>query len=130
MATSTSTNGFTIIELLVALIIIMVGMMALLKSVEIAAEQNARTQMRTEAVQIAEERMRRMQTVPFQSMSTTYRSYTVQSRLRGMSKQYSVATSVAPQSLSSRLVGVTVTWNDRSVAKTHSTYLMKTNPEL
>jgi len=69
--TSRSNNrGFTLLEVLVAMVITLVGLLGLLQSVNIATEHNVRNQMREEALQIAEDNIANLRARPFERLST------------------------------------------------------------
>lgn len=50
-------RGFTLVEFLVAIVILMVGLMALLQCVNIAIVRNLENQLRNEAISLADERL-------------------------------------------------------------------------
>ena len=66
----TNKRGFTLIELMVAIIILSVGLLALLQTVNIALMHNATNMFRNEAIQIADEQMALELTKPFAMIST------------------------------------------------------------
>jgi hypothetical protein len=87
---------------MVATLITTVVLLGLLKSVEIATEQNLRTQVRDEITHVAEVRMNSFRALPFAMISTcstcpgyryVYTPETVPSRMRGVNKSYTLTRS-------------------------------------
>lgn len=71
--TSRSNNrGFTLLEVLVAMVITLIGLLGLLQSVNIATQHNVKNQMRDEGVQIAEESIGNLRARPFGRLSTSW----------------------------------------------------------
>ena len=120
MRISPSTNsGFTLVELMMAMLITLVGLVGLLQSVNLAMEHNLRNQLRDEAVMIGEQAMSFQKVRSFDQLSTS-RPPPVSSRLRSGGVQYKVScTANPPASLTEKLITVTVTWNYRGTAYAH-----------
>lgn len=91
-------KGFTLIEVMMAILILMVGMLGLLEAINLAMEVNIRNQVREEAVYVGEKVMNEMRGKGFDNISVaaiatqvcTYPAYQVPSRLRGVSRTYDV----------------------------------------
>lgn len=95
-------SGFTLVELMVATLITIVGLLGLLTAVEYATFQNVQTQMRDEMAQVAEAQMSTFRAMPFTLISTScssppcgttlysYSPISVPSKLRGINKSYTV----------------------------------------
>lgn len=91
-------NGFTLIEVMVAILILMVGMLGLLQAINLATEVNIRNQVREEAVYTANRVMSEMRGRVFDNISVaspvtatyTYGTYLLPSKIRGASRSYSV----------------------------------------
>jgi type IV pilus assembly protein PilV len=98
--TSPGDGGFTLIELVFAMLITMVGLLGLLQALSLAEEQNMRNQIRDEAVQIAEQQMNTFMARRFSDISSvsggtyTYPTQRIASNLRGNGKTYAVTRSV------------------------------------
>lgn len=65
-----SNRGFTLIEFLVAIVILMVGMLGLLQTVNVALNHNLQNQFRNEATVIADRWMATQVHKPFEYIST------------------------------------------------------------
>lgn len=94
MSAQNNTYGFTLIEVLVAIVILMIGMLGLLQSVNIALETNFRSQQRDEVVRVGEMIMNRMRNQAFENVST--RPLIIPSRLRSLNSSYTVMRTVTP----------------------------------
>jgi type IV pilus assembly protein PilV len=115
---SRNKTGFTLVEVMVAIVIMLVGLLGLLAAVNVATEQNLRNATRNEAMLIAEDYMNRLRVEPFANISspatlgTTY-SYgpkLAQSRLRGVSTNYTVLRTAMGLTGTSALLTVNVLW--------------------
>jgi len=112
-----NSTGFTLVEVMVAFSIILVGLLALLQSVNLAIEYNLKNQQRDEVVRVAEDVMSDMRT---QSFGTTFNLYTtVPSRMRSMNRRYSVRRTVTAVGSSKQYV-VDVRWAYKNYSATHS----------
>ena len=133
-------RAFTLIEVMVAMGITLVALLGLLKAVEMADEQNLRTAVRDEMVQVAEERLSRFRSTPFTStfslISTcatcpgnlyTYAPETVPSRLRGINKSYRVTrTTVVTSDGIAVNLGVRVGWTYKNMTTSIEQHTVKT----
>lgn len=92
-------NGFTLIEMVMAILILMVGMLGLLQAVNLAMEVNLRNHVREEAVFVGERVMNEMRGRGFDNISVaspvtgyyTFPVYELPSKIRGASRSYTVA---------------------------------------
>ena len=120
-------HGFTLIEVMVAILILMVGMLGLLQAINLATEVNIRNQVRDEAVSVGERVMNEMRGKGFDNISVaspvtatyTYGTYQLPSKLRGASRSYSITRqSKVISTLDSNSVKeltVTVAWSYKGV---------------
>ena len=112
-------SGFTLIEVLVAMVIMMVGLLGLLQSINIAMDHNVRNRLREEATNVGERIMNEYRARPFTSLSAG--SITVPSKMQGFAKSYNVnytATGVGG-STDSRELEVVVTWSYKNTQIQH-----------
>lgn len=94
-------RGFTLIEVMMAILILMVGMIGLLQAINLTMEVNLRNQVREEAVYVGEKVMNEMRGRGFDnisvaaipSQSCSYQTYQIPSRLRGINRTYDVTRS-------------------------------------
>lgn len=116
-------RGFTLIEFLVAIVILLVGMLGLLQSVNIALEHNMLNQLRNEAVAVADEAMSRELAKPFDLVSTTggtgMSERTVQRRVLTGFKNYSVTRSGVDMD-NSKQVTIDVRWHHKRTGYSHT----------
>jgi type IV pilus assembly protein PilV len=121
-------NGFTLIEVMVAILILMVGMLGLLQAINLATEVNIRNQVREEAVYTANRVLSEMRGRVFDNISVaatkknfyTYATYQLPSKIRGASRSYSVTrksrvlSTVDGKDVTKELT-VTVAWSYKGV---------------
>jgi type IV pilus assembly protein PilV len=121
-------SGFTLVELCVAMLIMLVGLLGLLQSVNIAMEYNLKNQMRNEVVRVAQDAMNDMRSKAFDSVSSTTR--TVPSSLRNINRTYTVTRSVISTGTDvSRKYQVDVTWMYKNAPTTHSVMTVRSRVE-
>lgn len=117
-------SGFTLIEFMVSIVILMVGLLGMLQGINIAMSKNVESMLRNEAVSLADELMLRKKARTFVSISTTSTNpaWTTMTRLtRGVSKNYSVQQIVQPlTAANSKEIVVNVNWNYKGSTKGHS----------
>jgi type IV pilus assembly protein PilV len=119
-ATYGKLNGFTLIEFVVAVLILTVGLLALLKTVEISIAQNASNKMRNDAVIIADEVMSRERVKPFARIISANSTRTINNGLTV--KNYSIAelvTGMGGTPPTSKRVQLTVSWQEKGAKKNH-----------
>nr|WP_145018398.1 prepilin-type N-terminal cleavage/methylation domain-containing protein [Geobacter argillaceus] len=111
-----NSNGFTLVEVMVAIVIMMVGMLGLLEAVNVAMEFNLKNQLRDEAVYMGERYMNELKGQGFDAIAATYATISTASKVRGAGKRIYVDRS--SQVLSTDSVGptskqliVVIRWN-------------------
>lgn len=116
-------NGFTLVEFLVSIVILMVGLLGMLQSINVAMDRNLENILRTEAVMLADDRMMLKRAKTFTSLSTTVAnpaSIAVSQSIRGVDKFFSVQEIVSQPTANSKQVIVNVAWSKKNVGYTHS----------
>jgi type IV pilus assembly protein PilV len=118
-----NSNGFTMVEVMVATVIILVGLLGLLQAVNLAMETNLRNQLRDEAIYVGERVINEQRGRGFDSISTTTVTTQVPSRIRGSTRTYSVtrsatvlSTTGTPAQPDVKRLQVVVNWTYRKVA--------------
>lgn len=122
---SSSEGGFTLVEVLVALVIMLVGLVGLLQSVNVATEHNIKNLLRDEAVRVGEEKMYEARNTVFTSLSG-HSARPVARTFRGATKNFNVSRTVTnfPTGSSyltatSKKVDIAVSWGFKGVNLTH-----------
>ena len=118
--------GFTLIEAMVAIIIMMVGLLGLLQSVNLAIEHNLKNHLRNEAVLIAEDSMNRLKITPYDSISAAYTPVVASSALRGGNPTYTLRKSSIPITADSSQLVVHIGWLYKNVSSTFEVRTLKT----
>jgi type IV pilus assembly protein PilV len=103
---------------MVAFAIILVGLLALLQTVNLAIDYNLKNQQRDEVVRVAEDVMNGMRDQPY---GTTFNLYTtVPSKMRAMAARYTVRRETKAAGASSQQYVVQVKWAYKNYSATHS----------
>lgn len=113
-------KGFTLIEFLVAIVIIMVGLLALLQSVNIAISHNLTTLFRNQAVMLADERMTLEKTKPFDCISTTTISSSMLLNVNNAFKNYSVVKIGSSMTTNTKSIEIDVVWKHKGTRYIHT----------
>ena len=110
-------RGFTLIEVLVAMVVLMIAMLAVLDAMTIAMRKNLETFLRDESVRIAEQSMNEARNMSFatlanntQNITRTYKQY---------AKTFTVNRTVTPLSANSCSIQLRVTWFINNRAYNH-----------
>jgi type IV pilus assembly protein PilV len=120
-------NGFTLIELMVALFIMMIGALALLQSVNLAIESNSSNKKRNDALLIADQAMGQERVKAFYLLTSA--KLPNKRTLAGLGYvNYSVVEKVNKLAQSkTKNVQLTVSWRERGVRKSHSLTTVMSN---
>jgi type IV pilus assembly protein PilV len=113
-------TGFTLIEVMVAMLIMTIGLMALIQTLGNAIAHNFSNKLRNDAVMIADRAMMINRSMPFDAISSANDIDRVPFALGFVN--YSVVKNVTKfgSFSSSKNVRLTVSWQDRRVRKQHS----------
>jgi type IV pilus assembly protein PilV len=122
-------NGFTLVELMAALLILMVGLLGLLQAINVALQFNMKSQMDYIGAMVADQQMAQEMSKPFANVSTTGKKppIQVQRQINLAQVQYNVTktgTSVSPNTTG---VTILVQYNYRGTPYSHSIYSMVSN---
>lgn len=125
---SRNNGGFTLIEFLVSIVILMVGLLGLLQTVNVALSHNLITQMRNEAVAVADNQMSIELGKGFDNVSTTPKNDFERRPVLNGFKNFSFSRSGATMS-NSKQVNFEVRWNYKGSQYNHNLYggISKTN---
>jgi type IV pilus assembly protein PilV len=120
VSTSTKNNcGFTLTEVMVAIVIMMVGMLGLLEAINVATEYTLKNHLRDEAVYVGEKYMNIQRGKSFDLLSTTYGRRYEPSKVRGTGKPYSIDMTVTDLSAdpvaATKQLEVLVSWTYKGV---------------
>ena len=111
----TDSRGFTLLEFLVAVMILSVGILGLLQAVNIAISHNMKNQLRQEGVVVADgvlakELAKGGTATSFEAISTTTKSFPVNRNVMNGFRNYSVTMEGSEITANTRRVIVVVTW--------------------
>lgn len=113
-------KGFTLIEFLVAIVILMVGLLGLLQSINLALSTNLDNLLREEATMLADDKLMSKRSMAFDSMSAKVIGSSEKRNIRGVFKDYSVRESVSFITASSKQIDIDVIWKVKQKRTTHS----------
>lgn len=111
--------GFTLIEFLVAIVILSVGLLGLLQSVNYAISTNMQTQLRDEAVRLADERMATEKSKVFEAISTTQKDEKVEVNVMNTFKNYSVVKNTLSLTANTKNVQINIIWKYKNQRYDH-----------
>ncbi len=113
-------KGFTLIEFLVAIVIIAVGLLALLQSVNLSLAENLKTIYRNQAVMLADERMTLEKTKPYDNISTTSGWTVINLNVRNTFKNYSVEKIGTQMTTDTKSIEIDVVWTYKGTRYIHT----------
>jgi type IV pilus assembly protein PilV len=108
------------IELLVAIVIMMVGLLGLMQVVNVALHHNMNTQIRTEATMVADEQLAIELAKPFDLVSTSTGNKVINRPVLTGFRNFSVARTGVEFS-NSKQVTISVAWRYKGVRNNHET---------
>lgn len=111
-------KGFTLIEVLVAICILSISMLAILEAVVITMEHNLNNVSRDESVRIAEAKMNELRNTAFSTLASG--SSNVTRNFRNFTRTFNVQWTINNLSANSIAIVVMVTWTHRGIQHTHS----------
>lgn len=115
--------------MLMAMLVATVGLLGLLQSVIVAYQHTVKTRCRSEAVQVAEERMHTLSGLPFANLTGNSDTTNVETRMvGGVPWTYTVTSKVqsAGSTTAAKKLTVAITWNARGEAASHEIYTLRT----
>jgi prepilin-type N-terminal cleavage/methylation domain-containing protein len=115
-------RGFTLVEVLVAIVILFISMMAVLHALGLSVEHNMKNIIMDEAVRIAEQRMNELRNEPITSLasSTPLTKISIARGIRNTSITYTVNWIVENLSADSRAIQVLVQWRWKNIDHQHT----------
>lgn len=128
-AYSNNKRGFTLLELLVALLILMVGLLGLLQGINVALQHGMKSQMSYIGAMVADQQMAQEMAKPFANVSTTgtvHKTF-VTRQINLAMKNYSVSKQGSVVSPNTTGVSIQVNWKYRGTTYSHYIYSMVSN---
>ena len=129
LTSHSNSAGFTLVEMLMAMLIMTVGLLGLLQSVNVAYQQSLRDRVRNEAVLLAEEQMHDWRRLAFGDISGNEK--TVVKLVGGVPTLFTVTRSVEEAGAGPSLfkptkkLTVAVQWQIKREASSHEIYTLK-----
>lgn len=115
-------RGFSLVEVLVAICILFISMMAVLHALGLSVEHNLKNIIMDEAVRISEQRMNELRNMPITSLasSTTSTQLTISRNFRNISINYTVNWIIENLSADSRTIQILVQWRWKNIDHQHT----------
>lgn len=113
-------KGFTLIEFLVAIVIMMVGLLGLLQTVNYAISHNMNNQLRQEAVMVADELMQIEMAKPFESIVIGTENKSPQRIVNGNPYSYAVVITNSSPTARSINININVGWSYKQAQYEHA----------
>ena len=126
--------GFTLVEVMVATLILMVGLLALLATIGMAYQQNMATQLRHEAIVVADQRMNEEKAKAFVNISAgastapNVSSTFIPRSMRNGFVNYSVVKTGTFVSNNSKSIEIDVVWRSKGKRSSHYVTSLVSNP--
>ncbi|MHB8120883.1 MAG: type IV pilus modification PilV family protein [Desulfuromonadaceae bacterium] len=113
-------KGFTLIEFLVAIVIMMVGLLGLLQTVNYAMSHNMNNQLRQEAVMVADELMQIEMAKPFENIVIGTENKSPQRIVNGNPYSYAVVITNSSPTARTININLNVSWTYKQVQYEHA----------
>jgi len=116
-------KGFSLVEVLVAIFILFISMMAVLHALGLSVEHNMKNLIMDEAVRISEQKMNELRNTPTTSLTSSVPSaqLPIKRVFRNITIDYNVNWVVENLSGNSRAIQVLVQWSWKNMAHQHVT---------
>ncbi|QXE91480.1 prepilin-type N-terminal cleavage/methylation domain-containing protein [Geomonas subterranea] len=122
-----SSRGFTLVEMLMAMLVMTVGLLGLLQSVNVAYQQSLKDKLRKEATQVAEARMHDWCSQPFKKITgPPPPDERVERAVAGGYWRYEVHYEPQPVGTGTVKLRVGVTWSVKGVSNSHEIFTLRT----
>lgn len=116
-----TSKGFTLVEFLVAIVILSVGLLGLLQAVNVSIASNTSTSMRNAATMVADEKMTLEMAKPFDAITSTgIKRDNVPIKVNSAYRNYSVSKTVTSLSGNTKNVEINVVWKNKGSRYVHS----------
>lgn len=116
----TNTDGFTLVEVIIAMVVLLIGLLALLNTAAVVIQNNLVNIIRDEAVNVAEATMSDIRNTPFDSIASAPAT-NITRYFRGIQVNFSVTTTVNSVGTGdTKSVQVVVSWTYKGVPYQHS----------
>lgn len=122
MPTSRCSEGFTLVEVMMAILVMTVGLLGLLQAVMVAYDARAKSARREQSYRLAEQELNNLALKPYDNISAVYQPYAAASPSMGT---FTVRKDSAVIGNSKR-IRVQVDWTMKGVPLHHEIYTMKT----
>jgi Tfp pilus assembly protein PilV len=120
MQSRTNQKGLTLVEVMIAFLVLLITSLALMQTALVSISSNMQNVLRDEAVRIAEMRINDARSAPFDSVTSDVPSVPVTSTLKNVNETFTTTMTVSQPATDIKQIAVTVTWPWKGVTYTHS----------
>ena len=115
-------RGFTLVEVLVAIVILFISMMAVLHALGLSVEHNMKNIIMDEAVRLSEQKMNELRNTPITTLASSNPSteIPISRNFRNITIDYNVNWIVENLSADSRAIQVLVQWRWKNIDHQHT----------
>lgn len=110
-----NSTGFTLVEVMVAIVIMMVGLLGLLQAINLATDANLKNHLRDEAVYVGEKYLNELKGSGFDNIAATYPLISTASKIRGTGKKLMIETGSTSLASDTKQLLVVVRWTYKGV---------------
>jgi type IV pilus assembly protein PilV len=115
-----SNSGFTLLEILVALVIMTVGLLGILQTANVALLHTLSNQLRNDAIIVADEQMVLEMTKPFDLISASASTQVVQRTVYNALKNFTVIKTVTNVTARTKSIALVVQWTNKGENFSHT----------
>lgn len=115
----TNKKGMTLIEIMFALVILLIASLALMQTALLGISMNVQNAIRDEAVNVAENEMNDLRSLPYDSIDTAATATVASRNFRGFAVNYDVLPQVVNINPNSKQISISIAWSYRGKAYTH-----------
>jgi type IV pilus assembly protein PilV len=113
-------RGFTLVEFLVAIVILMVGLLGMLQGINLAIDKSMENVLRNEALTVADDLMMAKRNKSFSALSTITTNQNMSRYTRGVYKNYSAQQIVNLTTPQTKEVIINISWKYKKNRNNHS----------
>jgi len=106
----TDKKGLTLVEVMIALVIVLLVFLALMQTALVGIDSNTRNGLRDEAVSIAEMKMNEARNILFDTLLAGTTTETVNRSFRSTNVPFTITRTVSDLNTDNKQINITVTW--------------------
>lgn len=112
-------KGVSLVEVMIALVILLIVFMGLLQTSMLSIDQNLRNLIRDEALRLASEEMNEAKSIPFDTLATAL-AVDVPRSLRSLTQTYTITRTVTAMGTTDKQITINVTYTYRGDTQSYN----------